>query len=859
MNHDRARSNRARKAPPPALPPARVAPPVPQQAGLAAAALAAGRTTLPSSSLRALQRLVGNAAVTGALTAARRRPVRASRSRRVVQRYASSEHKDLGDAATSRTITLDLWTGPPNPLNQTKKVTLSYGTVNALLGDLYEGWAQLKKAPAPEVERLAALVADEQAARAKGAPVPAETQWETATAGRRTGAVQPGGATRTYLELAEDNTAHFTPANRERYTAAHKAALAKALEAFALTGRGDAAGAKAAGDEALGMNAEADHFLEDAFAAGHLVNKSMIRLATLQFWSGGVGTVARANIQAAARSDQARIWREIEVNVLPSLSGPQAFALRHVLGREAAISRVIDQVLDRLQDQPDKLANLGAKLVHDYLNTNGAVVFSEADPSAGWRTFGDNSMAKGGSAGKAVAALKNSVSNIELAANHGIATVGGKPDVDAFLKLNNPWRLAPKFAEIPAGQKREVGTAVSDPSWVQDLLRTLVFAQGITSPLYQLLVENLSLVSGIIAQEERRTATRRTAQASAVDALLRKHSKNFAAGKGPDDADVAALARALRTASPDLAISMLDRLEPEDLDDDLALAIADRHPTRAGLVALDQQLLMALSAAMSGGVTWGGEGSAIDRIKTALVIKTGEGLVAEMPAGERGAAKKILTALHAQGDARARLGADAGTLVAGTARDVYKPKDLAVAAKGQPAATVLGVIEMMIFPEERAAWLVPYAAQHSDAEMAALDPALLESLAKHLPSGQQRRRYAAALAAATKAGAVITTSADIGKGAALRDTYRYTDHPNLARRLKGQPAAVVAAAIGVAGHDRTAVAADFVRQLTDDELGKLDPALLHRLPGLIDDATQRNRAQAALTASLAGAAKRSGV
>ena len=54
------------------------------------------------------------------------------------------------------------------------------------------------------------------------------------------------------MELAEDNTAHFTPANRERYTTAHKAALAKALEAFALTNKGDAAGAKAAGDEALG-------------------------------------------------------------------------------------------------------------------------------------------------------------------------------------------------------------------------------------------------------------------------------------------------------------------------------------------------------------------------------------------------------------------------------------------------------------------------------------------------------------------------------------------------------------------------------------------------------------------------------
>ena len=63
---------------------------------------------------------------------------------------------------------------------------LSYGSVNALLGDLYEGWAQLKKAPGPEVERLAALVSDEQAARAKGKPPPTETQWETATAGRRT-------------------------------------------------------------------------------------------------------------------------------------------------------------------------------------------------------------------------------------------------------------------------------------------------------------------------------------------------------------------------------------------------------------------------------------------------------------------------------------------------------------------------------------------------------------------------------------------------------------------------------------------------------------------------------------------------
>jgi hypothetical protein len=70
---------------------------------------------------------------------------------------------------------------------------------------------------------------------------------------------------------------------------------------------------------------------------------------------------------------------------------------------------------------------------------------------------------------------------------------------------------------------------------------------------------------------------------------------------------------------------------------------------------------------------------------------------------------------------------------------------------------------------------------------------------------------------------------------------------------------VVAAAISDAGHDRAAVAADYVRQFSDADLAMLDPALLHQLPGLIDDATQRGRVQAALTASLAGAAKRSGV
>ena len=399
----------------------------PEGSSTALRAFAAGRITSAPDvpTVRALQRLAGNRAVASLLGGFRRRA--SSLRRRTVQRYGSSEHHGCRRRRDNPQLTLELWTGPPNPLSQTKKVTLSYGTANALLGDFYTGWAQLKKAPAPEVERLAALIKQEQAARATGKPLPTESEYERATAARRTGAVQPGGDVKTYLELAEGNVDHYTPSNREHFTGRHKAALAKALEALALKGKGDIAGAQAATTEAFGLNAEADHFLEDAFAAGHLINKPMIQLATLQFWTDGVGRAAGDNMRAAAASDQARIWREIETHVLPRLSGPQRFAMEHMLDRQDAINRVINQILDTLQDQPDKLANLGAKLVHDHLNTHGVMVFNEADPSTGWRTFGDNFLAKGVTASKVAVALRASVSNIELAATTGSARWGARP------------------------------------------------------------------------------------------------------------------------------------------------------------------------------------------------------------------------------------------------------------------------------------------------------------------------------------------------------------------------------------------------------------------------------------------------
>src|SRR5262245_16577115 len=580
-----------------------------------------GRAVVGPTDLLHLQPTIGNA---GVLQLLGKQPApavgRSGRARRPhpfqfsVQRYLSGEHKDAGDAATKRTIVLDLWVGGAEPFTKTKKVSLSYGDVNALM-DLYETWTQIKKAPAPEVERLIDLFRQERDALAAKKPLPSDSDYEQATVGRKGGKGQPGAATKTYFEMAEENVEHFTADNQVRYTADHKAALKRRVEAFNLKAKGKTAEADVAATDAFLINAAADHFLQDAFAAGHLMSKPLIQLGTLEFWVGGIGKAAEDNLKAAAAKDQARVWQAIEQSVLPHLSGTQRFGLQHIMNRPDAINTVLDTILERLNGQPDKLANLGAKLVHDHLNTNGLQVFSEDDPTTGWRTFGDSFMAKGVTKARIVAAEQASVANVESAVADGLGQTGTTPvNIDTFLKANDPYRLVPKWAEVPLGTRREVGTALYDASWVQDLLKTLIFRDDVDSPLFKLLMLNLSLVGDMLAAEEQTTDARRKGQATDVDKLLKKFSKNFAKGGPPDDANIGALARALKSKSSDLVLSVLDRLEPHDDDDNLAEEFTELHDTRAKLVALDTPLLLGLRAAMVGGVTWPGEDDQIRRI-----------------------------------------------------------------------------------------------------------------------------------------------------------------------------------------------------------------------------------------------------
>jgi len=136
-------------------------------------------------------------------------------------------------------------------------VVFDYGVAIAM-SDLFQSPEQMEKASPEELKELAALIKREQSG---GKPVTTE-EWQKATRGR-------------YLNLAQKNVTHFAPSAASLVpssaagaaSANHKTEWEKHHRAALDASR---SGDK---DKALMINAFGDHFLTDAFSAGHLVNK----------------------------------------------------------------------------------------------------------------------------------------------------------------------------------------------------------------------------------------------------------------------------------------------------------------------------------------------------------------------------------------------------------------------------------------------------------------------------------------------------------------------------------------------------------------------------------------------------------
>jgi len=189
----------------------------------------------------------------------------------VIQRFDSFEHIALGDKAKGgpQRILLDAhkkdlpdhanpsaWPQQWKTLyaaaksdDQKRAMTegLTYGEIVALMGDFYETWKDLNQAPLREIWDLIPLI------HSTGATT---SELQDATAGR-------------YLALAKKNVTHFSNvgpglSNIETWRTKHAQAIDTAKSAGT-----DAEVA----NTAWGMNAASDHFLTDAFSAGHMRQK----------------------------------------------------------------------------------------------------------------------------------------------------------------------------------------------------------------------------------------------------------------------------------------------------------------------------------------------------------------------------------------------------------------------------------------------------------------------------------------------------------------------------------------------------------------------------------------------------------
>jgi len=289
--------------------------------------------------IRGLQQTAGNRAVAGLLL--RRRAPRA-----VLQRYDTDEHLRFGAEDTTVTVA---------------GVTMTQGEMIAM-ADFFADVDEMEAHPQQVADVLRAI----RSGRAS------TEEWQEATGGR-------------YLELALDNEAHFG-APDARLLPEHVGGGTNHYERF-VEGHMQALWSSASGDPGAAQvhNSFAAHFLTDAFAAGHVVNKADVMA---HFESRLTGKDAFLDAIAARAWRDERVQRAMSVREtvgFPNKNFDSEFMFRRFLGG-------VDE------QRPEVIANSVALAVHDELNglaadpfVGGLEVSNEHGDS--WRLSGDRTLA----------------------------------------------------------------------------------------------------------------------------------------------------------------------------------------------------------------------------------------------------------------------------------------------------------------------------------------------------------------------------------------------------------------------------------------------------------------------------------
>jgi LysM repeat protein len=253
-------------------------------------------------------------------------------------------------------------------------VVMDYG-VGIAMGDLFENPAQMAQASPQELEELRDLILREKA----GQNV-TQAEWERASKGR-------------YLKLAAANNSHFGPQNPKfapptaagASSANHQGTWQQNHEsALRASQQGDK-------DQALAINSFADHFLTDAFAAGHLFNKADVM--------GNFKNQLKVNKDGDFLPASEAFFNQVAASaftgaVAKEFSQYETVEWRGVIFRPNIdrVSRFSTLLQGIYKKEPDLLANSVVKGIHDHLNTLPGGLPVENAKGDKWNLSGDGTL-----------------------------------------------------------------------------------------------------------------------------------------------------------------------------------------------------------------------------------------------------------------------------------------------------------------------------------------------------------------------------------------------------------------------------------------------------------------------------------
>jgi hypothetical protein len=264
-------------------------------------------------------------------------------------------------------------------------VAFSYGQIIAM-ADLYDSVDDMMAADVAELTRLKALIQQSTVHYTGGGPDVTTDEWQKATGGR-------------YLKLAADNYEHFSPIsvtgigkgrgtkgdNKSAWERYHQRAIEEAQQAQ--VGQNGSVFL----EHPLIINAFGDHFLTDAFASGHLINKEMVidRFKSNFLKKGELTSAGKKFFAAVAtkafRGDVAKKFSVLETADYPICAAGWCFMWHPNIDTTHMFMELLTHAAE---EQPDKVANVAVKALHDYLNKNGIEVTNDGgDPS--WLLKGD--------------------------------------------------------------------------------------------------------------------------------------------------------------------------------------------------------------------------------------------------------------------------------------------------------------------------------------------------------------------------------------------------------------------------------------------------------------------------------------